>query len=86
MSYEYLMLREEELVSQIDELIEQAEQSHQAEDGQYQGKTGYEIPEELKIKEKRLAKIRAAKEALEKREKGTRTGQKVLFRARNYSP
>jgi transposase len=69
MSYEYLMLREKELVSQIDGLIEQAEQRDQAEDAQYQDKTGCEIPEELKIKEKRLAKIRAAKEALEKREK-----------------
>lgn len=31
-------------------------------------RTGYEIPEDLQYKEKRLEKIKAAKEALEKRE------------------
>lgn len=69
MSYAYMQAKEEELVNQIQELMDQAVASDQTEDEQHQDKTGFEIPEELKIKEKRLAKIREAKEALEKREK-----------------
>ena len=77
MSYEYLKLREEELVNQIKELVEQAEQCDQGEDEQLQDKTGSEIPDELKIKAKRLAKIRTAKEALEKREHELNPGKKI---------
>jgi transposase len=69
MSYAYMQAKEEELVNQINDLMDQADQCDQSEDEELQDKTGDEIPEELKIKEKRLAKIRAAKEALEKREK-----------------
>jgi transposase len=77
MSYEYLNLREEELVSQIKELIAEAEECDQREDEQLQDKTGYEIPDELKIKEKRLAKIQEAKKALEQRESELNPGKKV---------
>lgn len=77
MSYEYLKKREEELANQIKELMEQAEQCDQAEDEQHQDKSGFEIPEELKIKEKRLAKIREAKEALEAREEELNPGKKI---------
>jgi transposase len=58
-------------------LVEQAEECDQAEDEQHQDKTGFEIPEELKIKEKRLAKIREAKEALEAREKQVNPEKKI---------
>jgi hypothetical protein len=44
--------------------MDQAEQSDHTEDEEHQDKTGFEIPKELKIKEKRLAKIREAKGAL----------------------
>lgn len=77
MSYEYLNLREEELVNQIKELVAQAEECDQKEDEQLQDKTGYEIPDELKIKEKRLAKIREAKKALEEREGELNSGKKI---------
>ena len=77
MSYEYLKLREEELVNQIKELVEQADLSDQEENEQPQEKAGSEIPDELKFKEKRLAKIRAAKEALEKREEELNPGKKI---------
>ena len=77
MSYEYLNLREEELVNQINELVAQAEECDKREDEQLQDKTGYEIPDELKIKEKRLAKIREAKKALEERENELNPGKKV---------
>lgn len=77
MSYEHLELKEEELDEQIQELVAQAEESDQREDEKLQDKTGYEIPEELKIKEKRLAKIREAKEALEKRENELSPGKEI---------
>jgi transposase len=77
MSYEYLNLREEELVNQIKELVAQAEECDQSEDEQLQDKTGYEIPEELKIKEKRLARIREAKKALEEREHKLNPGKGI---------
>lgn len=77
MSYEYLKLREEELVNQIKELIAQAEHCDETEDEQLQDKTGFEIPEELKIKQKRLKKIQAAREALEKRENELEPGKKI---------
>ena len=56
MSYEYLKLREEQLVNQIKEMMAQAERCDETEDEQLQDKTGFEIPEELKIKQKRLEK------------------------------
>jgi len=77
MSYDYLKLREEELVHEINELMAQAEQCDQVEDEQLQDKAGFDIPEELKIKEKRQEKIRAAKEALEKRENELNPGKKI---------
>ena len=77
MSYEYLHRREEELVNEIRELVAQAEECDQQEDEQLQDKTGYEIPEELKIKEKRLAKIREARKALEERENELNPGKKI---------
>ena len=77
MSYEYLKLREEELVNQIKELMAQADQCDEGEDEDLQDKSGFEIPDELKIKEKRLAKIRAAKEALEKRENELNPGKEI---------
>ena len=77
MSYEYLKLREEELVNQIKELMAQADQCDQGEDEQLQDKIGSEIPDELKIKKDRLAKILAAKEALEKREEELNPGKQI---------
>ena len=77
MSYEYLQLKEEELVNQIKELMAQADQCDQGEDEELQDRSGSEIPDELKIKEERLAKIRAAKEALEKRENERNPGSKI---------
>jgi hypothetical protein len=77
MSHGYMLSKEEELVSQIQELMDQADQLDQTEDEAHQDKTGHEIPEELKIKEKRLAKIREAKEALAKREQELAPGKAI---------
>lgn len=77
MSYEFLKLREEELVAQIKDLIEQAGRRDDREDERLQDKSGFDIPAELKIKEKRLEKIRAARQALEQRENGLKPGKKI---------
>lgn len=77
MSYDYLKFREEELIHQIKELIKQAEHCDEAEDAQLQERTGFEIPDELTIKQKRLEKIQAAREALEKREQELEPGKKI---------
>ena len=68
MSYGRLKEKEQALSVEIDDLIEKANRCDQDEDKAYKNKTGYEIPEDLKFKQDRLAKIKAAKKALEQRE------------------
>jgi len=77
MSYGRLKAKEKELTEEIEDLIAKAAKCDEEEDEQYQDKTGYEIPEELKMKEQRLAKIKEAKEALEKREQELNPGKKI---------
>jgi len=68
MSYGRLKQQESALSAEIDALIEQAARCDQEEDKAYQERTGYELPEDLKHKQGRLAKIKAAKQVLEQRE------------------
>ncbi|MFH1935662.1 MAG: IS1182 family transposase [Pseudomonadota bacterium] len=77
MSYGRLKAKEKELTEEIEDLIAKASKCDKQEDEEYQDKTGYEIPEELKIKEKRLAKIKEAKEALEMREQDLNPGKEI---------
>jgi transposase len=77
MSYGRLQAKEQALCAEIDELIEQAQRCDQDEDRAYLEKTGYEIPEDLQFKQARLAKIQAAKQALEQREAQLQPGQKI---------
>ena len=77
MSYGRLKAKEKELTEEIEDLLAKAAKCDEEEDEEYQDKTGYEIPEELKIKEKRLAKIKEAKEALEKREQELNPGKQI---------
>ena len=77
MSYGRLKEREQALCAEIDDLIEKAKRCDQDEDKAYKDKTGYEIPEDLKFKEGRLAKIRAAKKALEQREEQLNPGKAI---------
>ena len=69
MSYGRLKAKEAELSAEIDELIKKANLSDQEEDDAYKEANGYSIPEDLQFKEERLKKIKAAKQALEDREK-----------------
>ncbi len=77
MSYGRLKAKEKELTEEIEYLLAKAAKCDDEEDEEYKDKTGYEIPEELKIKEKRLAKIKEAKEALEKREQELNPGKEI---------
>jgi len=66
MSYDRMVKKEQQLALEVDKLLKQAETLDEKEDKKYgKGNRGDEIPQELKFKEKRLAKIREAKQALE---------------------
>jgi transposase len=77
MSYQRLKEKEQALCAEIDALIEQASRCDQEEDQAYRDKTGYEIPEDLQFKQSRLAKIKAAKQALEAREAQLNPGKAI---------
>jgi transposase len=77
MSYGRLKEKEHALCAEIANLIEKANRCDQAEDKAYKDKTGYEIPEDLKFKQDRLAKIKAAKKALEQREEQLNPGKAI---------
>lgn len=77
MSYGRLKEKEQALSAEIEALIEKAARCDQEEDRAYQDKTGYEIPEDLKFKQSRLAKIQAAKQALEEREAQLNPGKAI---------
>ncbi|MBO9496676.1 IS1182 family transposase [Thalassotalea sp. G20_0] len=77
MSYGRLKSREAELSAEIDELIKKASLSDQQEDDTYKEANGYTIPEDLQFKQERLKKIKAAKEALEKREKALNPDEQI---------
>jgi transposase len=76
-SHQRLAKKEKELMLEIDLLIQRANKCDEDEDKEYKEKTGYEIPEDLKFKEERLAKIQAAKEALERREEDLNPGKTI---------
>jgi transposase len=70
MSYERMCAAEEQLTAEVAELLAEAERADVREDGLYgKEKRGDELPKELKRRKSRLAKIRAAKEALEREAK-----------------
>jgi transposase len=77
MSYGRLKARGQALCAEIDALIEQAKRCDQEEDRAYQERTGYEIQEDLQFKQHRLAKIQAAKQALEQREAQLNPGKAI---------
>lgn len=77
MSYARLKEKEQALCAELDALIEQASRCDQEEDQAYRDKTGYELPEDLQFKQSRLAKIQAAKQALEAREAELNPGKAI---------
>jgi hypothetical protein len=77
MSYQRLKAKEQQLTQEIEALVAQAKRCDKEEDQAYQDKTGYEIPEDLKFKQERLDKIKAAKEAIEHREALINPGKEI---------
>lgn len=77
MSYQHLKAKEQQLTQEIEALVAQAKRCDKEEDQAYQDKTGYEIPEDLKFKQERLDKIKAAKEAIEHREELINPGKEI---------
>lgn len=65
MSYGRMKKEEARLEAEIQRLTAEAEKADRSEDRRYGDRRGDELPEELRIREKRLAKIREAKKALE---------------------
>ena len=65
MSYERMKKREAELAAEVDRWLKAAEAADAEEDKLYGSKRGDEMPDWVADKQKRLAKIRAAKAALE---------------------
>jgi transposase len=70
MSYGRMKKKKEELEKEIDELLQSAEAVDKEEDKKYgKGKKGWDLPDELKRRETRVEKIKAAMSALEEEAK-----------------
>jgi len=76
-SYSHLKANEKKIKKQIEELIKKADDIDAAEDKIYHNGTGYSIPDDLKIKEKRLEKIKKIKKELEDREERENQGKEI---------
>jgi len=68
-SYKRLKEAYVKLEEEIEDLLKRADDTDSAEDKIYHNGKGYSIPEDIKIKQKRLAKIKRVKKALEERER-----------------
>jgi transposase len=77
MSYGRLKAKGQALSAEIDALIAKAQCCDLEEDHTYKERTGYEIPADLQFKQARLAKIKAAKQALEQREAQLNPGKAI---------
>src|SRR5277367_171252 len=67
MSYGRMEEKQQQLKEEVKQLLEQAEAADEAEDRAYGDKRGDELPEELRRRETRLARIKEAKKVLEQR-------------------
>src|SRR5271155_662646 len=67
MSYGRMKEKQQQLKEEVKQLLERAEAADEEEDRQYGSQRGDELPEELRRRETRLAKIKEAKKVLEQR-------------------
>ena len=67
MSYGRMKEKQQQLKEEVQQLLAQAEAADEEEDRRYGGKRGDELPEELRRRETRLAKIKLAKKVVEQR-------------------
>jgi transposase len=77
MSYERIKEKQQQLKEEVQQLLAQAEAADEEEDRRHGDKRGDELPEELRRRETRLAKIKVAKKVVEQRarEKATAEGK-----------
>ena len=76
MSYDRIGPKLEQLQAEVRALISEAEDIDRAEDAEYgEDRRGDEIPEELKTRERRIEKLRAAKQQIEDDAKAKAAGQ-----------
>jgi len=87
MSYGRMQEKQEQLRDEVKQLLEQAEAADEEEDHRYGSQRGDELPEELRRRETRLAKIKLAKKVVEQRarEKAT-AGGKSAAEAKRAKP
>lgn len=76
MSYGYMNKEEERLQAEIKELLAQAQQTDEAEDAALGAQRGDELPEELRFRAERLAKIQQAKARLEEQARAAAEGER----------
>ena len=76
-SYSHLDANEKKLERQIRELLKKADDIDEAEDKIYHNGNGYSIPDDLKIRQKRLEKIKKVKKKLEERERKENPGKEI---------
>src|SRR5258706_6070295 len=67
MSYGRMTEKQQQLRAEVKQLLDQAAAADETEDRQYGGQRGDELPEELRRRETRLAKIKEAKRVIEQR-------------------
>jgi hypothetical protein len=67
MSYGRMQEKQEQLRDEVKQLLEQAEAADEEEDRRHGSQRGDELPEELRRRETRLAKIKLAKKVVEQR-------------------
>ncbi len=67
MSYARMKEKQQQLKEEVKQLLEQAAAADEQEDRQYGSQRGDELPEELRRRETRLAKIKQAKKVVEQR-------------------
>jgi transposase len=79
MSYGRMKEKQQQLKEEAKQLLEQAAAADEQEDRQYGSKRGDELPEELRRRETRLAKIKQAKKVVEQRarDKAAEEGKNV---------
>lgn len=76
-SYSHIISNEDKLKREIEDLLRKADDIDSAEDKIYHNGSGYSIPDDLKIKEKRLEKIKKIKKELEEREQRENPDKKI---------
>jgi transposase len=77
MSYARMQQKQKQLKEEVKQLLDQAAAADEQEDRQYGNQRGDELPEELRRRETRLAKIKEAKKVIEQRarDKAAEEGQ-----------